>query len=358
MDVERLTNQVRRNCDISDARHAGLYSICGLALRLRDLYKWTRRLLPWQEDEAGLVLEWIGNKEDQWESMAEEDFGPLSIGSHTFDPFDTEAVNAALAPHGLFYGAGYAYSLKPTFFLAVVIDRECVHGKVVWQLGRELARDLLTLPAFSQDDQVVLRTEAARMFVWDQMIYVRSAGRPALAFALNECCALSDINPDSLRPHLDTIMAVQRHAYIRHELGEIAEEIFDRDIWRQMLSDFPHTPVELLIRTLKDALADTGPDGPLRYFIEQRSRAGLGFYMAFGSGLTPLLFGPLKTAFDAFMHYPDWDAMTQAVDDAHRSAATYTREIIDLYAAASQGKGLPWAQAAIEKTLQTRGILR
>ena len=35
-----MTEQVLRNCHISYARHAGLYSICGLALRLRDLYKW------------------------------------------------------------------------------------------------------------------------------------------------------------------------------------------------------------------------------------------------------------------------------------------------------------------------------
>jgi len=39
MDVESIIDQVSGNCAVSDARSAGLYPICGLALRLRDLFK-------------------------------------------------------------------------------------------------------------------------------------------------------------------------------------------------------------------------------------------------------------------------------------------------------------------------------
>jgi hypothetical protein len=46
-ELKSFTRQVLRNCDISDADHAGFYSICGLALRLRDLYKWENQLPPW-----------------------------------------------------------------------------------------------------------------------------------------------------------------------------------------------------------------------------------------------------------------------------------------------------------------------
>ena len=45
-NVNRVARQILDNCEISDAQHAGLYSTCGLALRLRDLYKWEHRLNP------------------------------------------------------------------------------------------------------------------------------------------------------------------------------------------------------------------------------------------------------------------------------------------------------------------------
>ena len=62
--LETVVNQVVHNCNISDARYAGYYSVCGLALRLRDLYKWEKGLDPWVEDEPSKVLEWIGERED------------------------------------------------------------------------------------------------------------------------------------------------------------------------------------------------------------------------------------------------------------------------------------------------------
>ena len=58
IDIDSLARQVLRNCHISDARHAGTYSICGLALRLRDLYKWEMALPPWIEKDSSELLDW------------------------------------------------------------------------------------------------------------------------------------------------------------------------------------------------------------------------------------------------------------------------------------------------------------
>ncbi len=63
LKIEAIIDQVLTNCDIADSQHAGLFSICGLALRLRDLYKWERALSPWEERESGEILEWIEQKE-------------------------------------------------------------------------------------------------------------------------------------------------------------------------------------------------------------------------------------------------------------------------------------------------------
>ncbi len=357
-DVQGLAGQVLRNCHISDAKHAGLYSVCGLAMRLRDLFKWSQNLPPWQEQSADRVLEWIGEREILWESLLEEEYRPLSINGRRFDPFDTAGINRFLKKHHLFYGAGYAHSLKPTFFLAGIDSCKDMEGTSVWCLGREYARDLLTLPAFVQDEQVVFRREAARMFLWDHILYISESGRPALAFALEACCGLNQAEPAIIRRHLDTIADAVQPIYIRHEIGELRENKFDRELFRQMLVDFSETTVELLIRSLKDLLADTGPQGTLNYLVQEKDAVGLGFYVAFQPGLPSVLFTELRQAFQSFMQQPDWDPIMRIVDLAHDRAIEYSRQVIDFYQAGKGGRGLPWAQECIEKTMRQRGILK
>ncbi|MBR9980851.1 MAG: hypothetical protein KFF50_07475 [Desulfatitalea sp.] len=356
MDAPEITRQVQYNCDVSDARYAGIYSICGLAMRLRELYKWDQHLAPWQEHESGQVLDWIGRRETLWESLAEAEFQSLTIDGRAFEAFDSQAINALLIPQGLFYGAGYAQSLKPTFFLAEVDGCDTIAGRTVWRLGRELARDLLTLPAFSQDDQVVLRTEAARMYLWDQIAYMSNSGRPALNFALAACCGLPDGDTHGIRRHFDTILNNCQTTYIRHELGEVADPVFDRTTWRRMLSDFPHTPVELLIRTLKDVLADTGEDGPIVHFCAHHDHAGLGFYMAFRGGLAPLLFAELTTSFASFMQNGDWSEVARAARQVRHKAADYVGQVTALYNKGGREQDLAAVRKAIEATLAQRGV--
>lgn len=356
VEFDQLLHQVRRNCDITDARHAGLYSVCGLVMRLRDLYKWEHGLEPWQEGETDSVLQWIGEKENLWESLTEADFDGLSINGQSMDVFDTSTVNQALAATRFYYGAGYAHSLKPTFLLAEVLERQTLNQTPVLILGREYARDLLTLPAFFKDDQVVLRTEAARMFLWDQIAYMGNSGRPALMFAL-KACGLPNAETETIRKHFDTIWKVQKTLYLHHEVGERHESVFERSIWRNMLADFPHTAVELLARTLKDLLADTGEWGALSHLIEHHDEAALGLYLAFGNGITRQLTKPLIPAFESFTRDPQWDGIARAVRIVHREAADYAHQIMKLYQENRNHKGLPWTRRAIEETMHQCGLL-
>ena len=117
LELDTITEQVLHNCNLYDSRNAGLYSICGLALRLRDLYKWEKGLEPWKEKDSSEILEWIGDKEEKWSQMADEDLSEITILGIRYDPFDTEGINAILEHYDLFYGAGYAHSMKPSFFL-------------------------------------------------------------------------------------------------------------------------------------------------------------------------------------------------------------------------------------------------
>lgn len=356
MNIDQLIQQVRYNCDISDARHAGLYSVCGLAMRLRDLYKWEHRLPPWQEGDATQVLEWIGRKEDLWETLLHKEYEPLSLNGDHLDLFDTQTANAILRPYDLFFGAGFAYSLKPTFFLAEIHQKRTIAGHTVWQLGREYARDLLTLPAFSQDNQVVLRSEAGRMFLWDQMAYVNKSGRWALTIAL-QACGLPDARSQTIRRHLETVWKIQRRIYVQHEIGELEETVFDRDTWRRMLSDYPHTPVELLIRGLKDLLADTGPRGALTDLIQRRDKAALGLYMAFTGSMGSRLMHHLMCAFDTFRQHDDWPLMADTAQNLRETTRRQTDEVLEIYHQGRQSKQLDQARRSIETRMQRWGLL-
>ncbi len=59
-----LIDAINHNCAVSDARDNGIYSMCTLFLRLRNLYKWEHGKLPWQEEEPAILLDWIEKKED------------------------------------------------------------------------------------------------------------------------------------------------------------------------------------------------------------------------------------------------------------------------------------------------------
>jgi len=348
--ADTLARQIINNCDISDAQHAGLYSTCGLALRLRDLYKWEHRLNPWEEKDSSEILDWIGEKEELWEKLADATYTDLSIQDKRYDPFDTAGINASLEPDGLFYGAGYAFRLKPTFFLAEIENTAQRNGYTVYTLGREMARDLLTLPALSQDQSILLRTDSARLYLWDQMAYIKKSGRPALQFAL-EHCGLKNHQPEVLQQHLPQILAVQIDNYLYHEIGELTDATFHPTIWRELIANFPHSPVELLARGLKDLLADTSQNGTLPYLIKNRKTAGLGLYAAFLDGMPKALFPELRDAFNHFTKTRNWRMIREAAAEGYRRAKNYTSEMVHLFQTAKKKQQLQWAKEEIEKRL-------
>ncbi len=349
-ELKSLTLQVLQNCDISDATHAGLYSICGLALRLRDLYKWENQLPPWEERDSSEILDWIDAKETRWETYAESDYAPLTLCGRTFDPFDADGVNALLEPHKIYYGAGYAHSLKPTFFLARIEDKTRSNGYQIYTLGRELARDLLTIPAMSQNDSVLLRQESAGLFLWDKIFYIKKSGRPALNFALEHLGIVAK-DPASLHRYLPEIFSAVKDIYIYHELGEIQDVTFNRESWREVVAAFPFSPVEFIARSLKDLLADTCEHGTLHHIIKERQTAGLAFYVAFIDGLAKEFFPEIRIAFQEFTGSENWRIIEQAVAQGYQNAQNNAHLILEIYHDGLKREDLEWAEVEIQKRM-------
>jgi hypothetical protein len=349
-ELDSITRQVLRNCAVSDAHHAGYYSVCGLALRLRDLYKWEKGLDPWVEEDARVMLDWIGEKEEEWDSLAEQEFEEILVRGTRYDPFDVEGLNAVLEPRGLCYGSGYVHGLKPTFFLARIEEKRELMGHSVYLLGRELARDLITVPALTQGEAILVRKEAARLFLWNQIFFIKKSGRPALRFAL-EHCGVAGEDPGSIRRRLAEISDEDLEAYIHHELGEVLDPVFDRDLWRRVLAAFPQTLVELLARTVKDLLADTTEHGRLGFIVAGKRFSSLGFYVAFLDGLRKELFPEIVEAFDRFRLSRDWTIIEGAVEAGYRRARTCAETMISLFHSAQERNDMEWARQEMERRI-------
>src|SRR3990172_1007453 len=119
-----LRTAVQKNCHISDARHAGDYTLCIYLLKMREYYRWENGykfsdVLPPIE-----VGKWLKEREQLWDSLERENFAGLPLNGNLFDPFDNDSINQALIPNGLVYSGGFGQRFKPHFFLGELQHRE------------------------------------------------------------------------------------------------------------------------------------------------------------------------------------------------------------------------------------------
>ena len=174
-----------------------------------------------------------------------------------------------------------------------------MEGFPVYVLGREHARDLLTVPALSQGNSILIRKESARLFLWNLIFFLKKSSKDALRFAL-ETYGIQDHHPKSLKENFAKICEDEVETYIYHELGELKDTAFDREVWRSILAAFPHSVIEFFVRAVKDILADTNEHGKLSYIVREKKAASLALYAAFLDGLRKLLFPELAEAFKEF----------------------------------------------------------
>ncbi|MCF6291225.1 MAG: hypothetical protein L3J03_09570 [Desulfobacterales bacterium] len=316
--MQALLETVRTNCAISDARDNGVFSLCILVLKLRNLYKWETGLDPWDEPESGILLDWIDAKERSWEGHGHKSFLALPVDSARLDPFATREANLSLGRHGLVYGAGYGRSLKAIFFIAERVAERKINGCRAVILGREKARELSAPFAMTRDNTIYFRQEPFRFYLWDQIQEMRPSGREGLLFALGHYGFLdqdNSLDPARLRQGFDLLVKEEMETYLRHEVGEMQPGPLPGATLKKIIAAFPASPVELLARGLKDILADTHPKGMLGYIIANRREASLGFYASFLDGLRKKLFIEIRPACRSFIKNRDW----REIDTARQS---------------------------------------
>ncbi len=295
LNLNELQLHVQLNCHISDASHAGNYTLCIYLLKMREYYRWEHALGFDDSIDNDDIGSWLTDRESLWEALEEKPFKPLFIGNEEYEPFDIDGINNALQDDKLVYSAGYILRGKPHFFLADMTDIKQYDNYNIIISGKEHARELSAPPALSQGNIIFIRSESLRRTVWEK---VEESLWNKKQSPLVRAIACYDFK-DDLHKSLTQLCDSEIKTLVSHEVGEIMAGKQLGDSWQKMVGISEHPQLELMLRSIRDNLADclmTIPD-----IIENLEPARLHFYIANISNMRKVLFPSLRQAYDSWL---------------------------------------------------------
>jgi hypothetical protein len=331
MDTEELITQVKANCDIADAQSWGYYSICGLLMRLRELYRAEHSLMPWEEIPKEPMSAWIVAKEAAWERLSGESIRALDIDGKQYNPFQVDELNAVLSRYGLLYGCGYALFNKPTFFLAFLDRKREFLDYRIYYTGKELCRDLSAPTAMLQGRCIFVRHERLLIHLWEKFEELKGrkfGGLLKNAFSLYGIEGTE--NPsEELHRKMSAISSDVAELVVLHEVGEAFEDEHS-DEWLSLVSRDMDKWTELYLRGIKDLLSDTSDVGPLKSLVDHKQRSLLNFYLILMDSIRRDLFPEMLQAFQRFTDHGDWSAIEEARRRGYQKAYALRGDIVSL----------------------------
>lgn len=286
-----LVSAVQLNCDIADARHARDVSLCTYLLAMREFYRWEHELPFGVAPPREAVGRWIAERETRWEQIADADFVALPLAGRDYDPFAAAEINAALAGSGLMYGAGIGRFHQPHFFLGqLACDRQRGEARLL-VCGCEYARDVAAIPAASQGQTLIVRREALRQWLWE-IAEGWNLKQPDGALKSALLAYGFDADPQVA---IERMTSGEIETLVLHEEGELAAGRLLGPDWSPKLAGIGSKRAELLLRAVRDNLADCLVTLP--GLLQSGTEESLHFWFAGFDGLRRELFPRLVAAY-------------------------------------------------------------
>jgi hypothetical protein len=293
-DQQQLIEQVQFNCDISDANHAGDYTLCIYLLKMREYYRWIHALDFNDQFDAEQMAQWLRAKEAAWDSVADQDYQPIRVKGDEFEPFDTLAINRKLNGDGLFYHAGIGQKAVSHFFIADLVQQSVEDGINISITGREYARDLTAPPALSTGQEIIVRRESLQRMCWERY---QEWNWSRLSNPMGTALSYYPFEED-IAEALRQMVATEQHTLVQHEKGEMQISLEFGNAWPEMMLDLLGSRAELLARSVRDHLADCLHTLP--FLAQQENPASIHFYFANLTYMRKELFP------SAMQAYRDW----------------------------------------------------
>jgi len=328
MDI-LLRNDIKFNCDVSDAQYWGYFSVCGLLMRYRDLFRSEKGLKPWTVIEREEIGRWIADKESRWPDLEETELRNLTIGDMSYHPFDVAGINHALKDQGLVYGAGYGMYMKPTFFLSELRSIKDISGLTIYTSGTEYVRDLFTSPGMLQQTSIFLRLEPLVML----LLYKFSELNARRITSLEDAFARygfghRQIIDAAFEKRLERMAEHYADVLLCHEIAESREDVPE---WKDILALSGDRKVEHYLRAVKDLVADTSDHGPYKKIIDTRDRGALSLTVALTEGYRRVLFPGLRETYDKFILVEDWAMLEITRLEGYQRFRTQRDAIVALF---------------------------
>ncbi|MBZ0071072.1 MAG: hypothetical protein K8I04_05025 [Gammaproteobacteria bacterium] len=327
-----LLDAVRRNCHISDAQHAGEYTLCVYLLKMREYFRWEKGYTfstPLPNDDVGT---WLREREQFWETLENTPFADLPINGDRYDPFDATAVNRILNSEGLVYSAGLGQYGRPHFFLGRLEQRQEQADFTILLSADEYARDLAAPPAMTLDQTIFVRRESLRRMIWEKIEEWRW-NRPDNAMGRAIQCYDFEGDADAA---LDRMTATQIDTLLLHEVGEVMAGQILGPRWEEMLAAMPRSQIEFALRAIRDNLADSLSTLPA--LVQRGEPATLHFFFAMLTPVRKTLAPALTRAYENWLKgtttaaledyvaraEPHWRGLALELLDAHQGGADDT----------------------------------
>lgn len=303
-----LHKTVQHNCHIADASHAGDYTLCIYLLKMRELYRWENKANFSKELSNKSVGTWLREREELWASLELEEFKNITIGSAEFRPFDSNEINNTLKASNLVYSGGLGINNRPHFFLADLEHHETHSEYELYIAGKEYARDMAAPPAMSVNNTIFIRKESFRRLLWEKLETWRW-NRPDNA--LGRAFACYDCEHD-LENALAEMSECEVGNVIQHELGEIKAGQLLGEEWEKLLFSLPHSKASLMLRAVRDHLADSLTTLPR--LLKLNHTASWHFYFGNLNNMRKLLFPSLDKAYQHWLETQSLSELTAIIE--------------------------------------------
>lgn len=324
-ELAQVLSAIRTNCHISDALHATDYTLCVYLLKMREYYRWEHDMPFDASIPQEALSSWLTGREALWSRLEGEPFASIPLSSRLHDPFDAEPINAVLNGMGYVYSSGLGRHLKPHFFLGALEQRRVHEGYTLYISGKEYARDLTAPPAMSLGGTIFIRRESLRRMLWEKIEEWRW-NRPVNAMQKAIACYAFDSTPEQA---LEQMTDREIRSVLLHEIGEITASQELGEAWENALLALPHGKAELLMRAVRDHLADALSTLP--GLLDEAEPASLHFYFANLTSLRRSLFPSLVAAYEHWTHTGELAALRRLTEAGRTHWLALAREILGLH---------------------------
>ncbi len=327
---QSFLHDIKFNCDVSDAKYWGFFSVCGLLMRYRDLYRSEKSVEPWAEIRREDIAEWIAKKESRWPELERKDFRDIAIDGKKYRPFDIAEINHRLKEQGLIYGAGYGMYMKPSFFLAELHATRELSGLTVHTSRKEYARDLFTSAAMLQGKSIFLRLEPLTMLLMYKFSELHARRVSALEDAFSHYgFHHRQIIDNTFAKRLELMAERYADILLSHEVAEAMEEI---PAWKDILSSVAgDRRAEHYVRAVKDLIADTSAHGPDKKIIDTKDQGALSLSIALTEGFRRVLYPEMKNAYEKFLGSENWALIEEARRAGYARFLSQRSAVINLF---------------------------